>query len=64
MVLRVRFGEASEALSKQLQGLTASQLDELVAKAMTIESLVVFEALIHNLKAQPENDSARNGQNL
>jgi len=64
VILRARFGDASEELSKQLQGLAASQLDDLVAKAMTIESLAVFEALIHNLKAQPENGSARHGQNL
>lgn len=62
--LQSRFGDASAELSEQLQGLATSQLDELVAKTATIESLTAFKALIHNLKAQSKNGDARNGQNL
>jgi predicted transposase YdaD len=64
VVLQARFGDVPDELSKQLQGLAAAQLDGLVAKAVTIESLAAFKALLHDLKAQPENSSARNGQNL
>lgn len=54
-VLRARFGDLPENFSIHLQGFAPPQLDELVVKAMTIENLAAFEAVIQTQKEQPEN---------
>lgn len=58
-ILGARFGQLPQDFSDRLHGLDVSRLSDLVVKAMSIESLAAFEALIQNLKEKPENGPAK-----
>jgi len=58
-ILGARFGQLPQDFSDRLHGLDVSRLSDLVVKAMSIESLAAFDALIQNLKEEPENGPAK-----
>jgi len=58
-ILGARFGQLPQNFFDRLHELDVSRLSDLVVKAMSIESLAAFEALIQNLKEKTGSGSAK-----